>query len=71
MWSYPKRQTPDPAAPKNGPSADDMEEMEKKRATDKVKAEAATAKKDAEIKADEAKKELKKSVKEGKAAAAK
>jgi hypothetical protein len=71
MWTYPKNQTPDPNAPKNGPSEDDLADAKKAEEHEKVKAAAKTAEKDAAIKADTEKKELKKSVADSKAAAAK
>ena len=68
MWSYPKKQTPDPDA-KGGPSSDDLADQEKARVAAQNKEAAATAKKDAERKEEEAKKELKKSVADSKAKA--
>jgi hypothetical protein len=71
MWTYPKRRTPDPDAPKNVVSAEDLDDAEKERAVEKKKADAKSAKVEAEVKADQAKVDLKKEVAASKANEAK
>jgi hypothetical protein len=62
MFTYPKHQTPDPNAPVNGPSVDDLADKERDDAAKAKKGAEELAKKDAEAKAADDKKALKKSV---------
>lgn len=71
MWTYPKKQTPDPDAPKGVVTGEDIEDANKERAAEKAKSDKKAAKLEADIKAETAKEDLKKEVAASKVAEAK
>lgn len=71
MWTYPKKTLQDKGANNNDAKVEDLEDAEKARAADKVKADAASAKIDVKVAEDKTKADAKKEAAESKVAAAK